>query len=180
MDGKSEKKEKKTKEEKKEEKEKQTKKRKGKKNMIKKIISIFIYIVLTGCDTQNFLMGPEEPQYYLDISAPSLNKISDEYYVMTFSGNESVKYTTLAAQTGSVNVVQLLTWESDKEFSVEHNGQEFWENLVNPSSYTDTYGEGHTVLGVWPEFIGDTITVYCGFEDDNGNYYEDILKVIVE
>ena len=176
MDGKNEKREKRTKDLKKEKKEKQTKKRKGKKSMIKKIISIFIYIVLTGCDT---LTGPEPENTYLEVSAPSLSQDENGYYIMYVDSNFQQTFTTLKAETGS-ETIQLLTWDSNKEFSVEWQGQMIWENVVNGSSYTDDEGNGYTVLGVYDIFTGDTIRVYCGYQDDYNNYYEDYLEVIVE
>jgi len=144
--------------------------------MIKKIFSIFIYILLTGCDT---LTGPEESNY-LELSAPSLSRNSDGYYMMTANTNLQQTFTTLKASTGSIEIPQLLTWESNKEFSIEWQGQTIWENVVNGSSYTDDEGYGYTVLGIYDIFIGDTIKVYCGFVDDYDNYYEDYLEVIVE
>ena len=47
------------------------------------------------------------------------------------------------------------------------------------NSYTDNLGEAHTVLSVWPEFIGDTIKVYAGYTDEYNNHYVDSLEVIV-
>tara|TARA_B100000287_G_scaffold159854_1_gene150711 strand:- start:4874 stop:5320 length:447 start_codon:yes stop_codon:yes gene_type:complete len=148
--------------------------------MLKKLINcifIFIYILLTGCDT---LTGPEETSYYLELDAPFLEMNQDGYYIMEIGEGNIMRYTTLKAETGSTDEVQLLTWEANQEFGVEHQGQIIWENLVNSSSYTDGSGNGFTVLGVWQEFVGDTIIVYCGFEDINNNYYEDIIKVVVE
>jgi hypothetical protein len=52
--------------------------------------------------------------------------------------------------------------------------------LVNSTSYTDGGGYAYTVLGVWEEFIGDTIIVYCGYEDMCSLRYIDSLKVIIE
>ena len=143
--------------------------------MIKKIISIFIYILLTGCDT---LTGPESSNNYLLVSAPGLSQNTDGYYVMTVDTSSQQTFTTLKAETGS-ELPQLLTWDSNTEFSIEWQGQLIWENVVNGSSYTDNEGNGYTVLGVYDIFIGDTIKVYCGYEDDYNNYYEDYLEVII-
>ena len=55
-----------------------------------------------------------------------------------------------------------------------------WTNLVNGSSYTDGNGEAFTVLGVYSNFIGDTIKVYCGYEDNENIHYLDSLEVIVQ
>ena len=65
---------------------------------------------------------------------------------------------------------------SNKEISIQGH----WTNLVNSASYTDEEGVAHTVLGIWPEFIGDTITVYCGYTDQCDVHHVDSLKVIIE
>ena len=53
--------------------------------------------------------------------------------------------------------------------------QEYETDLVNHHSYTDEDGEAHIVFGPWNEFIGDTVTVYASYEDENYNYYIDKL-----
>ena len=55
-----------------------------------------------------------------------------------------------------------------------------WVNLVNEASYTDELGEAHTVLGIWNEFIGDTVKVYAGYNDEYDNHYLDSLEVIIK
>ncbi len=42
---------------------------------------------------------------------------------------------------------------------------------------TDEYGNGSIIFGVWEEFIGNTITVYCGYTDDCENHHLDSLKI---
>ena len=148
--------------------------------MTKKIIScIFIYILLTGCDT---LTGPENggETYYLDINAPNLVTDYNGFYIMPHMSSEYQTVTTLKAETGSIDEYQHLQWLSDKEFGVEWQGQWVWANLVNSSSYTNDEGVGHTVLGVYDNFVGDTIKVYCGYQDNYGNHYLDSLEVIVQ
>ena len=81
-------------------------------------------------------------------------------------------FTTLQARTG--NEYQKIEWISNKEIKINN----VWTNLVNSASYTDINGEAFTALGVWEEFINDTITVYCGYNDEY-NHYVDSLKVIV-
>ena len=38
----------------------------------------------------------------------------------------------------------------------------------------------YTVLGIWEEFIGDTIKVYCGYKNNCQITYTDSLEVIIE
>jgi hypothetical protein len=131
---------------------------------------IFIYILLTGCaDT----LDDCHSDYYLEIDAPSLEKDSG-YYELEFLPDYIQTFTTLHAQTGSE--YQKVSWVSNKEIEIAG----VWTNLVNHTSYTDSNGEAYTVLGVWGEFIGDTITVYCGYKDMCALHYVDSLKVIIE
>ena len=131
---------------------------------------IFIYILLTGCgDTIDECYS----DYYLEIDAPSLEK-SSGYYELEFLPYYIQTFTTLRAQTGSE--YQKVSWISNKELEIA----DIWTNLVNSASYTDDTGAAYTVLGVWEEFIGDTITVYCGYEDICSSRYIDSLMVIIE
>ena len=131
---------------------------------------IFIYILLTGCvDT----VGECYSDYYLEIDAPSLEK-SSGYYELELLSEYIQTFTTLRAQTGIE--YQKILWTSNKEIEIAG----IWTNLVNSASYTDSDGNAYTVLGIWEEFISDTITVYCGYEDMCSLRYIDSLKVIIE
>ena len=130
---------------------------------------IYLYILLPGCaDT----VDECHSNYYLEIDAPSLEK-SGDYYKLEFLSDYIQTFTTLRALTGGE--YQKITWLSNRKMEI--NGIQ--TNLVNPASYTDNDGEAYTVLGVWEESIGDTITVYCGYEDMCFQYI-DSLKVIIE
>ena len=132
-----------------------------------------IYILTTlGCEDA----GKCTSDYYLEIDAPSLVSDENGYYRFQFVSRYVQTFTTLRAQTGSIDTYQKLGWMSNKEINI--NGH--WTNLVNPATYTDDEGTGYTVLGVWQEFIGDTITVYCAYKDECQSLYTDTLKVIME
>ena len=148
--------------------------------MSKKLISIiFIYILLTGCDT---VMGPEDNSYnyYLEISAPDLVIDNNGLYIMTFNTENYQEFTTLKAETGSIAEHQLLYWISNKEYAIEWYNEIEWINLINSTSYTDDEGFAYGVLSSWAAFVGDTIKVYCGYEDNYGNQYLDSLGVIIQ
>ena len=98
------------------------------------------------------------------------------YYYMEFLNDYIQTFTTLSGMTGSYNTYQKVAWISNKEINI--NGE--WTNLVNEASYTDELGEAHTVLGVWDEFIGDTVKVYAGYTDEQNNHYVDSLEVIIK
>jgi hypothetical protein len=54
-----------------------------------------------------------------------------------------------------------------------------WISLVNPGSMTDDNGDANVMFSVWEDFIGYTITVYCGYTDECGVHYLDSIKIRV-
>ena len=132
---------------------------------------VFAYILLIGCESN--LNSECYSNNYLEITASNLSKIG-EFYELQFLQDYIQTFSTIKAETGSVDAYQKLSWISNKEIFV--NG--YWTNLVNRSSYTDEKGEAYTVLGVWEEFIGDTVIVYCWYDDMCFDFI-DSLKVII-
>ena len=145
--------------------------------MVKKsFIYIFIYTLLVGCNTQNPLINDEcVTDCYLDIEAPSLQLDENGYHHIEWLEGYNQTFSTLDANTGSNFLVQKVYWNSDS--GIEYGGE--FVSCVNPASYTDN-GVAHTVLAVWEEMIGDTITVYAGYYDDCGNKLGDLIKVVVD
>jgi hypothetical protein len=146
--------------------------------MVKKLFSIiFICVSIIGCDNQ--IIGVEDNNsnsgYFLVVNS-YLDMDDNGYYTIEFLDDYNQTFTTLSAETGSDNVYQKMAWKSNKEINIGG----YWINLVNGNSYTDNLGEAHTVLSVWPEFIGDTIKVYAGYTDEYNNHYVDSLEVIVK
>lgn len=137
--------------------------------MVKKSIwYIFIYILCIGCETP---LTCED--CYLDISVPSLQMDENGYYHMEWLDGYVQTFSTLEAETGLD--YQKVKWISNKEINIQDN----WTNLVNTSSYTDDEGVAHTVLGVWEQFVGDTIKVYSGYTNNCNIQYIDSLEVVV-
>ena len=143
---------------------------------------IFISILIIGCDNQ--IIAPEleeevieedEISYYLDLES-YLEEDENGYYHMEYLEDWNQTFTTLTAMTGSYNRYQRVAWISNKEIWMGNQ----WINLINSDSYTDENGEAHSVLGVWEEFIGDTIKVYAGYNDEYNNHYLDSLEVIIK
>jgi len=133
---------------------------------------IFIYILLIGCE--NNIQNECFTENILELDVSSLQKAGG-HYRLKFLNDYVQTFTTLKANTGSTDEYQKLTWISNKEILIDG----YWINLVNKNSYTDDNGYAYTVLGVWEEFVGDTITVYCGYQDMCLDYI-DSLKVIIE
>ena len=55
-----------------------------------------------------------------------------------------------------------------------------WVNLINSNSYTDEEGIANGVIGVWEQFIDDTITVYSGYTDEYNIHHVDSISVIID
>ena len=110
----------------------------------------------------------------LELDVPSLQK-TDGYYRLEYLHDYTQTFATIRANTNSTDEYQKLVWVSNKEILIDG----YWINLVNKNSYTDNDGYAYTVLGVWEEFLGDTVTVYCGYKDMCLDYI-DSLKVIIE
>ena len=140
------------------------------------ILYIFIYVLLIGCG-DDVMTNSCSSDCYLDISAPSLQMDENGYYHMEWLDGYVQTFSTLKAETGLD--YQKVQWVSNKEINIQHYGQDNWTNLVNTSSYTDDEGVAHTVLGVWEQFVGDTIKVYSGYTNNCSIRYIDSLKVVV-
>ena len=139
--------------------------------MVKNILKyIFIYILLVGCESPLVC-----DDCYLNISAPDLQIDGNGYYHMEFLDSYVQTFSTLEAKTGLVHH-QFISWQSNKEILLDG----YWTNLVNQSSYTDNDGKAYTVLGVWENFIGDTIKIYSGYTDNCNILHIDSLEVIID
>ena len=141
---------------------------------------IFIYIcisIFTGCDSENPVATEFcESGCFLETSAPTLDMDDNGYYHIEVLDEYHQTFTTLKAETGSLDEYQKIQWISDKEVLVDG----YWTQTVNPWSYTDEDGYAYTVLSAWEVLVNDTITVYSGYFDQCDVHYLDSLKVIVE
>ena len=138
---------------------------------------IFISVLVISCDNQNNIFGTNDNTdfYYLNLTS-YLEKDESGYYRMNLLNSYNQTFTTLKAETGSDFTVQKVSWTANKEINIDG----YWVQLVNSSSYTDNFGEAHTVFSGWYEFLQDTITVFAEYDDEFGNNYLDSLKIIVE
>ena len=141
--------------------------------MVKNIILyIFIYVICVGCETPLTCHD-----CYLDISAPELEIDENGYYHLQFLNDYNQTFSTLKADTGIKQ--QKVKWLSNREINIQYHNTDNWTNLVNQNSYTDDDGIAYTVLGVWKNFVGDTIKVYCGYTNNCSINYVDSLEVII-
>ena len=140
--------------------------------MVKNILKyIFIYILLVGCESPLVC-----EDCYLNIEASSLQMDENGYYHMEFLDSYVQTFSTLEAETGITNYNQKVNWMSNKEILISG----YWTDLVNSSSYTDDGGKAYTVLGVWENFIGDTVKVYSGYTDNCDILHVDSLGVVID
>lgn len=133
---------------------------------------IFTYILLIGCEDN--IQNECFTNNVLELDVPNLQKV-DGYYRLDYLNGYTQTFTTLRANTNSTDEYKKLTWISNKEILID----DYWINLVNKNSYTNNDGYAYTVLGVWEEFIDDTITVYCRYEDLCSDFV-DSLKIIID
>ena len=144
--------------------------------MVKNIILyIFIYVLCISCGDS---IVTNDCNCYLDISAPSLQIDENGYYHMEWLEEYVQTFSTLEARTGVD--YQKVGWISNREMNVKYFNTTNWTNLVNTSSYTNNEGITYTVLGVWEEFVSDTIKVYCGYTDECNIEHKDSLEVIID
>jgi len=97
------------------------------------------------------------------------------YYHMQFIDNYFQTFTTFTVETGSCGYYKKVRLISNKEIEIN----DVWVNVIDSYSYTNGDGEAFGVIGVWEEFVGDTIKVYSGYTDECDNQYIDSLNVII-
>lgn len=132
---------------------------------------IILLYILIGCEETK-----ECNTTYLELNAPNLI-YDNSYYELKILDGYIQTFTTLEAYTESITEYQKVGWLSNKEINI--NGT--WINLVNQSSYTNEEGVAYTILGVYKEFVGDTITIYCTYDNTcNSEYFIDSLKIIIK
>ena len=142
-----------------------------KKTLINTCSYILIYILCVGCS--NSLVC--ESDCYLDLNSNLTQDVNDFYHIEFLPGYVQT-FTTIEAQTGISGYYEKVVWMSNRQVSIQNE----WTNLVNRNSYTDDKGVAKTVLGVWEEFIGDTITIYSGYVDQCDIHHFDSLKIIID
>ena len=143
--------------------------------MVKKsIIYIFIYTLLVGCDTQNPMNSECESDFIMNVEAPELEMDENGYYHIDWLAGYNQTFATLEAITNTEGYNKIY-WTSQQ--GIEYGGE--FVSCVNPASYTSD-GVARQTMAVWEEMIGDTITIYAGFEDWCYNQHIDSIGVIVE
>tara|TARA_B100000073_G_scaffold214893_1_gene178658 strand:- start:2736 stop:3140 length:405 start_codon:yes stop_codon:yes gene_type:complete len=129
------------------------------------IVYIFIYIFLTGCDTN--IMTPDLT--FLDIYLDDYQDSNGYYHV---ENNEvsyhRVKYLTTPEQR--------VSWGSDDTFIVDWMFNTYEEPIINYSTYSNQYGEGQQLFYLNQEAIGDTMVIVGYINENVWDYLYFIIK----
>ena len=134
-----------------------------------KRLLVFVFLFLIGCeDTRE----PDCGSCGLEVYAANLQETSDGHYVLEYNENLAQTYTMLKAET-ECGWSQHLQWDTDYQYQINTD----WVSLVNPASMTDEDGDANVMFAAWEEFIGHTVTVYCGYTDLCGVHHLDSLKI---
>ena len=134
---------------------------------------IFIYIFIVGCSSDGVGVCPN---CYLSVGISDVQQDENGFYHVDFMQNYVQTFILIDAETGLSDKYQRVLWTSDS--GIWYDG--YFVEAVNGYSYTDLDGMAHTVLSIWEDFIGDTISVYSEYVDDCGINYEDLIRVIVD
>ena len=134
---------------------------------------ILTLVLFMGCGNNNPISNNEPCECDINIytNLPKQNEI----YELTFNDSYVQTFTQLYVET-ECGLHTKVSWDTNYQYRINTD----WVSLVNPSSMTDEDGDGIIIFGVWEEFIGDTISVYCGYTDDCGNHHLDSIKIFIQ
>ena len=93
-------------------------------------------------------------------------------YKLEWVDNNTQTFGTIKADIGC-EIIKKVAWQSNYE--VEYQGE--WTNIVNETSYSSEDGIATTIIGVFSNFIGEVVTVYCGFNDECDNHFSDSITI---
>ena len=143
--------------------------------MTRNLISyIFIYVLLIGCESN--VLAPSECESDFEMEMGSSDLVIDEngYYHIEWLNNYTQTFATLEVVTNTEGYNPIY-WNCDS--GIEYGGE--FISCVNGVSYTSD-GVAKQTMAVWEEMIGDTLTVYSGFEDWCYDTHMDFIKIVVD
>ena len=128
-----------------------------------RLISLLVFILcFYGCEDN--ISGPSEDPIYYDFSLSTDLEVDENgYYSMYLDEGQNLQRIT--AYTNQFDVPQNVQWFCDTQWSYEFSSDTFYVNIINPSSYTDSYGEANTMFGPMSDMVGDTIGIWSGYND---------------
>tara|TARA_B100000131_G_scaffold101338_1_gene98351 strand:+ start:756 stop:1178 length:423 start_codon:yes stop_codon:yes gene_type:complete len=110
----------------------------------------------------------------LEIYAVNLTEISPDHYELEYNEDLAQTYTMLGATT-DCGWSRHLKWDTNYRYRINTD----WVNLVNPGSMTDDDGNANVMFAAWEPFIGYTVKVLCGYQDECGVQYVDSLSISI-
>ena len=129
---------------------------------------VFVFLFLIGCEDERV---PDCGGCGLEVYA-SLDTLTSGDYVLEYDEELAQTYTMLSAET-DCGWSQHLQWDTDYQYQIETD----WVSLVNQASMTDSDGSAKVMFGAWQEFIGRTVTVYCGYTDLCGTHHTKSIRI---
>ena len=136
---------------------------------MKRLLGIIIGLFLIGCEDTRV---QECDECVLDIYSSNLEVSDEGVYLLEYNQDLAQTYTMLEATT-ECGWSQHLQWDTDYQYLINTG----WVSLVNPASMTSEDGTANVMFAAWEEFVGHTVTVYCGYTDDCGVHHVDSLKI---
>ena len=136
---------------------------------MKRLLGIIIGLFLIGCEDTRV---QECDECVLDIYSSDLEVSGEGSYILEYNQDLAQTYTMLEATT-ECGWSRHLQWDTDYQYLINTD----WVSLVNPGSMTDENGVTNVMFSAWEEFIGHTVTVYCGYTDLCGVHHLDSLKI---
>ena len=132
-----------------------------------KRLFFLIWLFVIGCS--NTMMSEDcDCSFEISSDLPKFNGV----YEIEYNQDLAQTYSVLSCTT-ECGVNQHIQWDSD--WQIQISGE--WTSLVNPASMTDEDGDANVMFAAWEEFIGHTVTVYCGYTDLCGVHHLDSLKI---
>ena len=134
---------------------------------------IFLFLIHFSCeDQQSDEEGCQSSCEFNLIVFSNLPAGENSDYKLEWIDNSTQTFGTIKANLGC-EIIKKVAWQSDYE--VQYQGE--WTNIVNETSYSTEDGIATTILGVFSNFIGEIITVYCGFNDECENHFSDSITI---
>ena len=129
-----------------------------------------IGLFFVGCSS---VLEPESDcgECGLEIYAENLVKVNGVYQ-LEYDESLAQTYTMLGATT-DCGWSRHLRWDTNYQYRIDSD----WVSLVNPGSYTDDDGDANVMFSAWQPFIGYTVKVFCGYQDECGVQYVDSLSI---
>ena len=124
-------------------------------------------IIFTSCEKEEGYINPES---FLEVSTNL--EYDGNIYVYDYPTGQSSSYITVDFQSISMERV---FWSSPDEFYTIVYNDTIWDECVNYSTFADDEGNGHQLVYVNPQFLGDTLNVIATIN----NYGNEIKKEIL-